>query len=133
MRTGEIIRHEVGDTGTIGLMKLDKRVFCMTLEPKDMLNKPNVSSIPSGQYICVRDVSPRFGETFIVLEVPDRSHILFHPLNVVGDTEGCIGLGEHVGKLRGQRAILNSGKTFKRFMQEMTGEDRFHLTIKEEY
>ena len=133
MRIVEIIRHEVADTGTIGVLKLDKRVFCMTLEPADRLNKPNISSIPTGQYICVRDNSPRFGETFLVLDVPDRSNILFHPLNIVEETEGCIGLGQYVDKLRGRRAILNSGKTFKRFMQEMTGEDRFHLTIKEDY
>lgn len=105
----------------------------MTLEPEDRLNKPSISSIPTGQYICARDNSPRFGETFIVLDVPDRCGIFLHPLNIVDETEGCIGLGEHVGKLRGRRAILNSGKTFKKFMQEMIGEDRFHLTIKEEY
>lgn len=133
MRIVELIRLEESDTGTIGVLKIDKRVFCMTLEPADRVNKPNISSIPAQQYVCVRDVSPRFGETFQVLDVPDRSDVLFHSLNVVEETEGCIGLGQHVDKLRGQRAILNSGKTFKRFMRAMIGEDRFHLTIKEDY
>lgn len=133
MRIVEIIRLEESDTGTIGVLKLDKRVFCMTLESADRLNKSNISSIPTQQYICVRSMSPRFGETFTILDIPDRSNVLFHPLNVVEETEGCIGLGEYVSKLRGQRAILNSGKTFKRFMQEMIGEDKFHLTVCEVY
>lgn len=133
MRIGEIIRLEGSDQGSIGVLKIDKRVFCVTLEPRDRLNKRNISCVPAGQYKCVRTISPRFGETFMVKDVPDRDNILFHPLNIVEETLGCIGLGEHVGKLRGQRAILNSGATFKRFMMEMAGEEKFHLTIKEEY
>lgn len=133
MRIVELIRLEESDQGTIGVLKIDKRVFCMTLEPADRLNKRNISSIPAQQYRCGRIVSPRFGETFEVKDVPDRYGILFHALNIARDTEGCIGLGEHVGKLRGQRAILNSGKTFERFMKEMAGHDKFHLTIREVY
>jgi len=129
----ELIRLEEADCGTIGALKVNKQVFCVTLEPEDYENAPDISSIPAQQYTCQRVVSPRFGETFEVLNVPARSDILFHSLNIVSETKGCIGLGEHIGKLRGNRAILNSGQTFKRFMQEMEGEERFHLTIKEEY
>lgn len=133
MRIVELVRLEEADTGTLGILKVDKRLFCVTLEPEDWANMPSRSSIPAQQYLCKRVTRPRFGETFEVINVPERSDILFHAGNIVEHTAGCILLGKHVGKLRGQRAILNSGATFLRFMAEMVGEDRFHLTIHECY
>ena len=130
----ELIRLEEHESfGTFGVLKLNKAVFCVTLEPPDRLNAPNVSSIPAQQYICTRTKSPRYGETFKVTRVPGRTAILFHAGNDVDDTEGCVCLAEHFGKLRGNRAVLNSGATFKRFMQIMEGIQFFHLTIREVY
>lgn len=133
MRIAELIRLEESEQGTIGILKIDKEVFCYTLEPADMLNKANVSCIPVQQYICQRVQSPKFGETFEITNVPGRSHVLFHSGNTVGDTLGCVILGSTVGKLKGQRAVLNSGKTFEQFMAIMINESVFHLTIKTEY
>jgi len=129
----EIIRLEESEQGTIGVIKIDKEVFCFSLEPSDLLNKPNESCIPTGQYLCTRIVSPKFGETFEVVGVPDRKNILFHKGNTKADTMGCIILGQTVDKLKGQRAVLNSGATFEKFMQIMTDEQVFHLTITTEY
>ena len=133
MKIAELIRLEESNAGTVGVLKIDKQVFCMTLEPSDLLNKRRKSSIPAQQYVCKRHTSSRFGKTFIVTDVPDRFNILFHPLNRSIETEGCIGVGQYAGELEGKRAILNSGKTFKRFMDEMEGENMFHLTILEVY
>lgn len=135
MEIVEIIRLETDHVfGTLGYMKIRKKMFCVTLEPPDELNKPFLSSIPPGQYVCERHVSPKFGETFIILGVPDRDNVLFHKGNTVEDTEGCIVVGQHVDKLRTfERAILNSGVTFARFMKKMEGRNRFHLTITENY
>jgi hypothetical protein len=105
----------------------------VTLEPPDHGNTPSKSSIPAQQYICARHKSPTFGETFLVQDVPHRVAILFHAGNTKNDTAGCIILGQYFGKLRDFRAILNSGKTFKSFMEIMNGESEFHLTIKEVY
>ncbi len=99
----------------------------------DMLNGTDRSSIPAQQYTCKRFNSPTFGETFKVLFVPGRTEILFHAGNVAADTKGCIILAQHWGKLRGDRAVLNSGKTFKEFMGRLKNHDLVHLTIKEEY
>ena len=133
MKILELIRLEEGDEGTFGVLKIDKQVFCSTLEPQDKENKPNESSIPAQQYTCSRYQSSRHGETFIVDKVPGRYGILFHPGNLAENTEGCILLGQYVGKLRGNRALKNSGDTFKLFMLEMQGEDVVHLTIREVY
>lgn len=133
----ELIRLEEDfDYGTFGALKVNKQIYCATLEPADLLNATSVSSIPAQQYMCVRHKSPRFGETFMVSNVPGRSHVLFHPGNTKNDTEGCILLGQYWGKLsgpNGARAVLNSGNTFKEFMNKMSGVNEFHLTVSEVY
>jgi len=130
----ELIRLEENHQfGTFGVLKINKQVFCVTLEPSDRLNAPSISSIPAQQYQCARIISPKFGETFEVLKVPERENVLFHAGNIVADTQGCILLAQHYGKLNHNRAILNSGVTFKNFMRMLNGYDKAHLTIKEYY
>jgi hypothetical protein len=134
MNVVELIRLEESfKWGTFGVLRINKAVFCVTLEPCDKLNAPNVSSIPAQQYICERHSSPKFGACFIVKDVPERDLILLHSGNLVGATEGCLLLAEHYGKLGENRAILNSGLTFNKFMLTMDGVNEFHLTIKEVY
>lgn len=132
MNVVEIVRLEESEQGTFGVLKINKKVFCCTLEPRDEENQQNISSIPAQQYLCRLVESPTFGGTFEVTKVPSRSNILFHAGNVTENTEGCVLLGEYFGKLSGDRAILNSGKTFRRFLNEL-GRQPFHLTIQEYY
>lgn len=120
--------------GTFGTMIINSRLFCYTLEPPDLLNAVSLSSIPAQQYICQRYKSDNYPDTFQVMHVPDRTKILFHKGNFLENTEGCILLGAQVGRLmNAARGVLNSGDTFKRFMEVMQGINEFHLTIKEVY
>lgn len=128
----ELIRLETGHEGTIGVLKINKRVFCSTLEPPDLQNARGASNIPAGQYCCGFVLSPKFGPAYEVQNVPGRSSILFHAGNTVDHTQGCILLGQYPGKLRGDRAVLNSGKTFKRFMDIVVDEPQY-LTVLECY
>lgn len=127
----ELIRLEETEQGTLGVLKVNKEAFCCTLEPADRENAKNVSSIPTQQYVCEIHDSPKFGITYLVKDVPGRVGILFHSGNSADDTEGCILLGQHFGKLKGRRAVLNSGETFKRFLGAVG--PRFSLTIREVY
>jgi hypothetical protein len=131
----ELVRLEENELyGTFGVLKINKMVYCVTLEPSDQENTANISSIPAQQYTCARVNSPTFGLTFEVLNVPSRTHVLFHAGNTITDTAGCILLAESYSKLDNQRSIKNSGDTFTYFNEYvMAGFDRFHLTIKEEY
>jgi len=130
----ELIRLEMNYIyGTFGIIKINKRVFSVCLEPPDMLNKSNISSIPVGQYICKRYSSDRYSDTFQVMNVPNRYKILFHAGTFVENTEGCILLARKFGVLKGARVVLNSGNTFKQFMNIMLGIDEFQLTITEQY
>lgn len=133
MKIVELIRLEESAHGTIGVLKINKEIFCFTLEPPDRLNERSRSSIPAKQYLCKPFESQRFGRTFEVADVPGRSAILFHAGNTVEHTEGCILVGESVGKLIGNRAVLNSGATFKRFAESVGAGQTFSLTITEHY
>ena len=130
----DLIRlNEDDKLGTFGALRIQGIPFCVTLEPQDRLNEPFKSSIPAQQYWCKRFLSPKYGETFQVTLVPGRDLILFHPGNRVADTLGCIILAQYWGKLYGDRAVLNSGNTFKEFMHVMKPFDEFNLTVREVY
>ena len=135
-----LIRLEENYThGTFGVLIINTELFCYTLEPRDEENETNISSIPAQQYLCKPYKSQKYPDTFQICNVPDRFKILFHPGNTIHDTAGCICLGETIGKLRGERAILNSGKTFNLFLSRMKimlrlcYTTQFHLTILEYY
>ena len=131
----EILRREHNFSyGTLGVLSINKQIFCCTLEPPDFLNKPFLSCIPTGQYSCIKFQSDKFGWTYKVLNVPDRDNVLFHAGNTKKDTEGCIILGESFGKLANQdRTIINSGTTFNNFKYELRDYDNLNLTIEEHY
>lgn len=137
----EIIRLETSyEAGTFGKLRINKKLFCDTLEPKKYWNEESVSAIPAGQYTCERNATQlnsvlRLGitETFQIMNVPFRTYVKFHPGNTDDDTEACVLLGQYIEKLRGDRAILNSGNTFKAFMKLLEDFKKFHLTIIENY
>lgn len=137
MYTARLIRlEETSNWGTFGVLIMGGKLFCTTLEPADLLNQTNISSIPAQQYSCYRYSSEKYPNTFQVMNVPGRSKILWHPGNTKDDTAGCILLGQYKAKLNygmGNRMITNSGDTFKIFMDILDGKEKFHLTIKEHY
>ena len=137
MKIVELIRLEESETaGTIGVLKVDKKVMFYTLEPPDRENESGRSSIPAQQYIAKYRESPKHGPTFTVSNVPGRTWINFHPGRIVDNTEGCILLGgaiKRTGKDLETVYLEGSDAAFCEFMKLMEGEEKFHLTIKEEY
>lgn len=134
MKTVELIRLSTDhDQGTFGVLLIDKTCFCVTLEPPDQLNAKEISSIPTGQYTCTPYSSAKYPGVYQVLNVPGRSRILFHKGNVKKNTKGCIILGQYFDKLKGERAVLNSGVTFRKFRAIIGDGGDFHLTVKEVY
>lgn len=124
-----LIRISYLDQQTFGVLLDEKTPFCLTLERPWLENRRSVSCIPEGHYLCKRVDSPKFGDTFEVTNVPERSHILFHPGNLTDDTHGCILTGEQYEKLYGQNAIVASGKAFREFKNRLKGIDEFVLII----
>jgi len=121
--------------GTFGVL-LDEDImrgefvpFATTLELRWRNNIKNGSCIPAGIYECRRIKSPKFGETFEIMNVPNREHIEFHWGNTIKDILGCIAVGEQFGILGGVTAILASKKGFKEFMWRLRLYDTFQLEI----
>jgi len=127
----KIYRLEEAIDGTFGALLINGHVFCVTLEPPDFDNQQNISNIPPGKYICKRVSSPKYGNTFEITGIPNRSHVLFHAGNIVKHTKGCVLLARKWGVLNKDRAILNSGNTFKEFMAKMITINECELEIVE--
>ncbi len=135
-RTITLKRYKTSDHGTQGVLCVPGLGTLHTLELPWRDNKQGESCIPTGQYLCELRKSPRFGLTYHVTNVPDRSFILIHSGNVAGevslnlksDVAGCILLGMRCGELWGQRAVLSSKRAVRLFMEHMQGEE-FILNI----
>jgi hypothetical protein len=125
-----IVRLEQTKDGAIGILVLDGEIFCFTLEPD--IDEVGKLYIPSGSYQCVRFHGAKWPNTFEIL-VPGHSAVLFHAGNVEADTLGCVLLGSTTGKLKGNRAVLNSGDTFKAFLEKTKDFKDFLLFIEDRY
>lgn len=133
----DIVRVEQSGEGTFGVLLLDGDSFCVTLELPWRRNQKSISCIPAGKYQCQRVKSPlvqsltkgKWIETFEIRGVPGRDKILFHAGNLIENTRGCVLTAQYFGKLKGDRAVLNSGDTFDRFMVAMAGVKAFTLTV----
>lgn len=106
---------------------IDKTLY--VLEPPWKLNQQNISCIPSGRYRVIRSERADGRETWRVLDVPDRTHILFHSGNVLKDTYGCLMLGQGLGAWSGQWCITDSLPAMAEFERWLEGVDEFTLHI----
>lgn len=98
----KLTRYALFDDRTLGRLVVDEEVF-YTVEKPWKNNQPFVSCIPAGRYTITKGDSPRFGpNTWQVMDVPNRTHILFHVGNTADDVVGCIAVGTNVyGNLDG--------------------------------
>ena len=119
------------EDATFGVLINGDTPFAVTLEPSWEDNRKGISCIPSGPYSCKRVKSPRFGDTFEILDVEGRTHILFHKGNSERNTQGCVLIAEEFGRLNGKAAVLASGRGFTEFMSILQGIDEFDLIIED--
>lgn len=125
----KIIRVAEFDKQTYGAMIIAGRPRFVTLEEAWLNNQQRISCIPTGKYLCTQHDSPKFGSTYLVNDVPNRSHILFHPGNSAMDTEGCILVGSSYNSSLGATGITNSRDAFLRFLRLLKDIDKFELEI----
>ena len=77
--------------GTNGEFFLDGKKLCATIELPWKNNQPQVSCIPEGKYELRKRWTRRFGNHFILMNVPARSYILLHAANdALKEIKGCI-------------------------------------------
>jgi hypothetical protein len=123
--------------GAMGLLYFsDLEFYCFTLQPdsQDALK----FYIPDGHYIARRvggESWRKWPNTFEIVRpgtngIDGHSALLFHSGNVEKHSAGCILLGDSMSKLQGERAVLNSGATFTRFLHHTKDVNTFNLDIR---
>lgn len=127
MLTFELNRMVDLETCVLGRLEIGADSFS-TLELPWRDNKQRESCIPCGRYTCRRVCSPKFGETFEICDVPNRSNILYHSGNFYKDTQGCVLLGESANI--STESICESKKAFRRFMKCLEGVEEFRLIVR---
>lgn len=86
-----------------------------------------------GRYKLAPRLSPKFGRTWQVKDVPGRDQILIHAGNTQKDTHGCILVGLQFGILDKEPAVLASRSAFGKFMDLMAGQTEAELLIIDAY
>ena len=125
-----LIRLEQTIEGALGSLVLDGELFCSFLMPDD--GDPGRFQIPAGKYKCRRYHGTKWKDTFEIV-VENNSALLFHSGNVEAHSMGCVLLGQYPGKLGENRAVLNSGATFRKFMGRMENVEEFDINIVDLY
>ena len=96
--------------GTNGKLECKGKSICNTIELPWRANEKRVSCIPEGKYFIEKRYSKKFKWHLEVMEVKDRSLILFHPANnAQQELNGCIA---PVTKLSGPGLGLQSRQAF---------------------
>jgi len=137
--TVTIFRIRRSNHGSQGILCLGP-FNCFSLELPWRGNRRNISCIPPGSYDVQIRISPRYGRIYWVMKVAGRKYILMHSGNWAGDlkkglkthTNGCILMGKYRGWLQGQRAVLASRITVRKFMS-LLGGSAFKLNIIEAF
>ena len=124
-----LLRVGQSSRGTFGVLRDGAVPFAITMELPWTDNTPHESCIPTGLYICRRIRSPKFGDTFEVMNVPNRTHILFHAGNTLDDTEGCIMVAEEFSGTYDHPMVVSSSRGFGEFMALLKGQTAFNLNI----
>jgi Family of unknown function (DUF5675) len=77
--------------GTNGKLECKGKLICLTIELPWKNNETKVSCIPEGKYFIKKRYSKKFQWHLEVLDVQNRSFILFHSANnALQELNGCI-------------------------------------------
>ena len=118
------------DQGTFGRWYSDDGAFiCYSLEKPWADNMPFDSCVPEGTYGLVDYDSPKFGETFALvnhdLDVgvyagdAKRYAILLHKANWASQLHGCIAPGTILSALGGKWSVSSSGAAYAKIIAEI--------------
>lgn len=132
-----ILNRAYTDAATIGKMYMPSGAVFDTIELPWVENKTNVSCIPEGTYelskrasgVVMRTSKGKYQAGWEVTNVLGRTYIMIHIGNTTSDFAGCIGIGQGLGVVKGQWAILNSSVSFNKFMSEMDQHKKWEMII----
>lgn len=132
-----LTRLDQGDQGTFGHLVTPRGLRLYTGELPSRDNHEDASCILEGVYNVIWTYSDHFGRwMYLVTGTDPRAGIRMHSANFMGDAtlgfkkqlNGCIALGEKLGWMDGQKAVLLSVSAVRRFEEHM-GQLPFKLEI----
>ena len=130
--------------GDVTLYRGDEVLFeCKSLELVWNDNKVSQSCIPQGKYQAQKHISPTFGKSIWIKDVPDRSEILIHVGNFIGsnikagddpESDGCILVGSEFRDLTGDgiNDLVNSRATIDKLYELVKDEIDIIITEQSE-
>lgn len=118
-----ILKRKYFEDRTEGSIFLPDGIEISTLERPWKANQQNISCIPEGEYIVVRDHSGKF-TYFAVTNVEGRTNIEMHPANRVEELNGCIAPCLYLKDGVGYHSTAACMKLI-----ELFGNNSFHLKI----
>jgi hypothetical protein len=114
--------------GTNGKLECDGKLICNTIELPWKMNETKVSCIPEGKYFIKKRYSRKFQWHLEVIDVKNRSFILFHPANnALKELNGCIA---PVTKISGPGLGLQSRLAFAKLKDLVDSTETVLLIIK---
>lgn len=112
------IKRTYGTKGTNGVMTIDGKQVCYTIELPWKDNARRISCIPEGTYGLVNRTSQKYKKHLLVTNTGERSLILIHPANnALKELAGCIA---PVTKLTGEGLGNASRIAFNKVMAKVT-------------
>lgn len=123
-----LTRLDHGDQGTFGHIDTQNGLVLFTGELPWRDNRSNASCILPAVYNVEWTFSPSFRRwMYLILGTDPRAGIRAHSANFMGDDtmgykkqlNGCIALGEKLGWMDGQKALLVSAPAVRRFEEHM--------------
>lgn len=123
----KLVRYFQNKDITLGVLKINadhKPIY--TLERPWLSNKQDISCIPPGFYKCIQYSSNKHPNVFQIMNVPDRTAILFHTANYLSDLKGCIGVGLSVAP---DLSMIGASKNAMDLMRKTIGHNNFNLEI----
>lgn len=103
--------------GTNGKLECEGKFICNTIELPWKNNETKVSCIPEGKYFIKKRYSRKFQWHLEIMDVKNRSFILFHSANnALKELNGCIA---PVTKLSGPGLGLMSRKAFAKLKKSV--------------
>ena len=101
--------------GTNGKLESEGKLICYTIELPWKMNETKVSCVPEGKYFIRKRYSQKFKLHLEVVDVENRSYVLFHPANnALKELNGCIA---PVSELTGEGKGIRSRIAFERLKE----------------
>lgn len=119
--------------GVNGVMSIDRKIICFSIELPWNFNSPQKSCIPEGRYLLKPRYNEKFKHHWELEGVKGRMGILIHPANdALKELKGCIALVSTIkGAGQGKESQAAMEKLRQCLQHATEKKEQIFLTLKE--